>query len=208
MNVMQIYEKYIIPNNLQKHMLRVAGVSQIITTFWTGPTINKSAILSTCLFHDMANIIKFDFSKSSLFKEEDSREDYWKKIQLQFIEKFGTDIHNATLTIAKEICLAPNVVSLIKKLKWENIQRVIESKDFESAITIYCDMRVGPHGILSLQDRLDNLKTRTTFADSAFYKKTAPHLEIMLQKYISIPLDSISDTQLNERFDALLKLEV
>lgn len=208
MNVQQAYDKYTIPPNLQKHMLRVAALSQIITESWRGHVIDKSSIIFTCLFHDMANIIKFDFSKPLLFKEEESRSEYWKKVQLHFVEKYGPNIHEATQTITKEMCSTPNVVSLIQKLEWENIQRVINNYDFESAITIYCDMRVGPHGILPLQDRLNNLKTRTTFTDSAFYEKAATQLEIMLQKYISIPLNSISDAQLNERFAVLLKLKI
>lgn len=56
--------------------------------------------------------------------------------------------------------LTPQVVGLIKKLEWENIMRVIEDEKYESALTIYCDMRMGPYGILPLQERLDNLKSR------------------------------------------------
>ena len=152
--------------------------------------------------------IKFDFSKPSLFKEEADKVEYWKKVQLHFVEKYGPNIHEATQAIAKEVELAPHVVGLIKKLEWENIQRVIDNQDFESAITIYCDMRVGPYGILPLQDRLNNLKVRTTFTDHAFYEKAAPRLETVLQKYVSLPLNGINDIQLTDRFEALLKLEV
>jgi hypothetical protein len=208
MNVQVVYEKYTIPPNLQKHMLRVAALSQVITESWIGPVIDNKSILLTCLFHDMANIIKFNFSKPSLFKEDDAQADYWKKIQVKFVKKYGSNIHVATQVIAKEMGLTPQVVGLIKKLEWENIMRVIEDEEYESALTIYCDMRMGPYGILPLQERLDNLKIRTTFTDSAFYKKAAPRLEAMLQKYISIPLDSIDDIKLNKLFTELQKLEV
>ncbi len=208
MNVQMAYEKYTIPPNLQKHMLRVAALSQIIIEHWKGPSIDDKSILFTCLFHDMANIIKFDFSKPSLFKEEEGKTEYWKKVQLYFVQKYGPNIHKATQIITKELGLAPQVVDLIKKLEWENILHVIEGQDFESAITIYCDMRIGPHGILPLQDRLDNLKTRTNFADSAFYEKAAPQLEKMVQKYVLITLNSIKDIQLIDCFDDLIKLEV
>jgi hypothetical protein len=207
MNVRQAYEKYTIPPNLQKHMLRVAALSQIISDSWKGPEIDNEAILFTCLFHDMANIIKFDFSKPSLFKEENARVNYWKKVQLHFVEKYGPNIHEATNAIAREMNLSPQVLDLIKKLMWEKIEDVIDSCDFESAITIYCDMRMGPYGILPLQKRLDNLKTRTSFTDSAFYEKTAPLLEKMIQKYTSIPLNSIVDLQLDGLFEKLLMLE-
>lgn len=208
MNVKEAYEKYTIPLNLQKHMLRVAALSQIVTENWRSPVIDKTAILFTCLFHDMANIIKFDFSKPSLFKEEDSRVDYWKRVQLHFVEKYSLNIHEATQAIAKEMGLAPQVVSLIKKLEWENILHVIEGQDYESALTIYCDMRMGPHGILPLSERLNNLKTRAKSDHFAFYEKATPSLEKMLQQYVSIPLNSINDAQLNDRFEVLLKLEI
>src|SRR6266542_93670 len=103
MNVKEAYEKYTIPHNLQKHMLRVAALSQVITENWTGPAIDKTTILFTCLFHDMANIMKFDFSKPSLFEEEEPKVEYWKHVKEMFIEKYGSDLHKATQDIGREI---------------------------------------------------------------------------------------------------------
>lgn len=208
MNVQQVYDKYTIPPNLQKHMLRVAALSQIIMESWNSPSIDKGAVVFTCLFHDMANIIKFDFSKPSLFKEEDVRADYWKKIQLHFVEKYGPHVHDATQTIAKEAGLAPHIVDLIAKLEWDNAMKVVETHNFESALTIYCDMRMGPYGILPLKERLDNLKTRAKSNLFAFYEKAGPLLEKMIQQHTQITLNSIQDVQLDKQFKTLLNLKI
>ena len=43
-NIMEIYEKYYIPEQLQLHMLRVAACSKLITDNWEGKEIDKEAI--------------------------------------------------------------------------------------------------------------------------------------------------------------------
>ena len=57
-NIMEIYEKYYIPEQLQLHMLRVAACSKLITDNWEGKEIDKEAIIRVSLLHDMGNIIK------------------------------------------------------------------------------------------------------------------------------------------------------
>lgn len=208
MTVKEVYEKYWIPPNLQKHMLRVAAVAHILAENWKEKNLDKKSITYACLFHDMANIIKFDFTKPSIFKEEEGQKDHWKKIQSEVMEKYGPNIHEATLTIAKEVGCPSQVLDLIAKLEWDNTIQVIERRDFESAITIYSDMRIGPFGILPLQDRLSNLKTRNSTYDFDKLQSATNLLENTLQQHIMIQLNSITDTQINKRFEELLKLEV
>ena len=56
MNVKQAYHKYKVPQNLQKHMLRVAAIAEIITSSWLGNNINKNTIILACLFHDVSTM--------------------------------------------------------------------------------------------------------------------------------------------------------
>lgn len=208
MQVNEIYIQYNIPSNLQKHMLRVAALSQIIAENWINGKLDKISIVSACLFHDMANIIKFNFDKPLLFEEEKHRINYWKKIQRGVLQTYGTNIHKATLKICKEIGLSERVQMLINKLKWSNSLSIIKNQDFESAICIYCDMRIGPFGILSLQERLTNLQKRNTMFDFDFISSSAASLEKFIQRNISVSTDLITDNQLSKRFNGLMKVSI
>ncbi len=59
--VQQIYNDYNILPLLQLHQLRVAGVAKLITESITIP-VDAQAVVLACLFHDMGNIIKADFT--------------------------------------------------------------------------------------------------------------------------------------------------
>jgi hypothetical protein len=206
MTVKEIYDKYNIPPNLQKHMLRVAALSEILVENWIEGELDERSITFACLFHDMANIIKFDLTKASIFKEEEAQKEYWKKVQLEVMETYGPNIHEATRKIARETGCPSQVVDLITKLEWDNAKRVVEDDDFESGITIYSDMRIGPFGILPLQERIENLRTRNTSHDFDAIAKEAHILESTLQTNISIPLKDIPNSALDERFENLLRL--
>lgn len=208
MNVKQVYEKYIIPPNLQKHMLRVAALSQILAENWKTKELDKESIVLACVFHDMANIIKFNFNNPPLFKEEENQIDYWKKIQLEMIQKYGRDVHLATLKICQEIDPSEKVLGIIEKMKWENALDLLKLQNFESAILIYCDMRIGPFGIMPLKDRIDNLSTRNQNFDFNSLKAAAELLETTLRENISININEINDAQLNNKFDELLNLKI
>lgn len=208
MSVKQVYKQYLIPPNLQKHMLRVAALSAILAENWTGKEFDKEALVVACVFHDMANIIKFKFGKPSLFKEEAAQAEYWKKVQQDTIKKYGNNVHLATFQICQEIGLPKNVLDIINKLEWDDTLKILDQQNYEVAIAIYCDMRMGPHGIMPLKDRIDNLATRNKAHDMDFIKKAATLLESTIQKYLAINLNDIVDTQLNSRFNQLLKLKI
>ena len=53
MNIIDIYNKYHLPENLQMHMLRVAACSNLIIDNWNGQTIDKESIIRVSLLHDM-----------------------------------------------------------------------------------------------------------------------------------------------------------
>ena len=59
MNIIEIYKKYHLPENLQMHMLRVAACSNFIIDNWIGQEIDKELILRVSLLHDMGNMSKY-----------------------------------------------------------------------------------------------------------------------------------------------------
>ncbi|MFA5135994.1 MAG: HD domain-containing protein [Patescibacteria group bacterium] len=208
MDVKEAYNKYLIPPNLQKHMLRVAALSQICVENCDYPNIDMQSITTACLFHDMANIIKFDFDKPSLFKDEEKNTEYWKSVQKKFIQTYGTHIHTATLKIGKELGLSRKTLTLITNLEWRNTDTLLKKNFIESLICIYCDMRIGPFGILPLSQRLANLQTRNPTHDFELIHKSAYLLEKTLQKHIVINLDSITDSHINKRFGKLMTAQL
>ncbi|KKP28571.1 MAG: hypothetical protein UR15_C0025G0020 [Parcubacteria group bacterium GW2011_GWA2_31_28] len=189
-------------------MLRVAALSQILSENWKDVNLDRKSITLTCIFHDMANIIKFDFNRPSLFKEEENQTDYWEKVQQEIIQKYGSNIHQATLKICKEIGLPKKVLKLISNLEWDNALKVLENNDMESALTIYCDMRIGPYGIKSLNERIDDLQSRNKNHDMNFIRKAATVLEEKIQKSVSIDVNSIKDSSLNSQWTSLLVMKI
>ena len=89
MNIITIYKKYHLPENLQMHMLRVAACSNLIVDNWTGQEIDKESIIRVSLLHDMGNMVKIpeDFSKDEEFI----------KVRKKYFEKYGTNDHEINL---------------------------------------------------------------------------------------------------------------
>lgn len=114
MNIIEIYKKYYLPENLQMHMLRVAACSKLILENWNGPELNKEAVIRVCLLHDMGNIVKIpeDFSKDKNFIET----------RKKYFEKYGTNDHEINLEIGKKEGLTEEEIIILdgkrsKKMK-------------------------------------------------------------------------------------------
>ena len=56
MNILNIYKKYHIQENLQMHMLRVAACGNFILDHWIGPSLDKNSLLRILLLHDMGTL--------------------------------------------------------------------------------------------------------------------------------------------------------
>lgn len=144
---------------LQLHMLRVAGVAFNICNFFNKP-INKDLIISASLLHDMGNIVKakFDIFPDEFYKPR-GRE-YWKRLQKEFIEKYGNDDHTATEKILRESGISLKIVTLLSDMKFKLAEKVSLSKDFNLKIVSYADQRVSPYGVVSMKKRFDEAKKR------------------------------------------------
>ena len=69
-------------------------------------------------------------------------------------------------------------------------------------------MRIGPKGILALQDRLRELKNRVGADDYDANVIYGNAVEKLLQKNVTVSLGSITDKQLNSHRKNLLKIEI
>ncbi len=152
MNIIQIYKKYYLPENLQMHMLRVAACSNLIIDNWNGPEIDKEAIIRVCLLHDMGNIVKIpeDFSDDKKFIETRRR----------YFEKHGTNDHEINLEIGKIEGLSDKELKILDGKRSRKNEETLNSNSYERKICAYCDQRVAPNGVVGIKERLEDAKVR------------------------------------------------
>lgn len=157
-NIGEIYEHYKIMPNLAEHQRRVAAVAeQICRSF--DEKLHVAEVISACLLHDMGNILKFDLISFPQFLEPQGLA-YWQEIKNDFEKKYGVDEHNATLRIAKEIGVFERTFEYIDAIGFSKAGENARQNDFGKKICAYADMRVGPFGILTLEERFADGKKR------------------------------------------------
>ena len=152
MNIIEIYEKHGIPENLQMHMLRVAACSNLIIDNWKGKELKKEAIIRVSLLHDMGNILKIpeDFSDNPKFVET----------RKKYFEKYGTNEHEANLEIANLEGLSEFEIEILDGKRSRKNEETLKSNSYEIKICAYCDQRVAPDGVVGIRERLEDAKIR------------------------------------------------
>lgn len=145
--------------NLQEHMLRVSAVASLICGNFTEP-LPREEIISTCLFHDMGNVIKFDFTAFPKQFYEPEGPEYWQKVKEDYIKKYGSNEHVATEIISQEAGLPPASLAFLQDIGFSNATKNLLGGSFGSMICIYADMRVGPYGVISMEERIEEGHTR------------------------------------------------
>jgi hypothetical protein len=156
--ISDVYREYKIMPFLQMHMLRVAAVAKIVCDSFDGE-IEKEAIITACLLHDMCNIIKADLN---IFQEATEPEGikYWQRTKEEFIEKYGGNEHEATLYIARELGVSKMVIELIDQIRFSLLCRHAEGNDWNIKIVHYSDGRVAPKGISTYEERMQEGEQR------------------------------------------------
>lgn len=157
-NILEIYEHYKIMPNLALHQLRVASVIYLICKNST-LEIDENIAIQSGLLHDMGNIVKFDLNYFPEFSEPLGIE-YWQKVQNEYFEKYGRDEHEATQKILKELGVNQRVIDIDARMLFGNLCIDRDSDDFELKLLHYADMRVGPFGIMSYEDRMEDARKR------------------------------------------------
>lgn len=158
MLIQEVYETYHISDDLQLHMLRVtAWIYMICESYSTKGEIplNGRDLIIAWLLHDIANIIKTDFTIYPDFFKEKWIE-YWKNIKKNMISKYGENEEEATMIISKEL----GVSSLTREYIQINNLKTWIYPTLESKILTYMDMRVSPTSIVSYTKRMNERKNR------------------------------------------------
>ena len=216
MNILDIYTKYKIPPQLQVHQLRVAAVAKTICDHLQLKPDDTQTIISTCLVHDMGNIIKFNLDKFPEFLEPEGRA-YWQKVKDDFIQKYGSSEHQASLTIAKEIGLNNQVLTIINAFGFPQAVENSRSTDTNLKICVYSDFRVTPHSVASLQERLvesyerNKNNPKMIQSDPEKFKqasKAMQHIEDEIFNICKIKSEDVNDQSISSTMEGLKKWEV
>lgn len=219
--ITDIYQEYKIMPNLVEHHLRVAGVAMQICDS-LDIDVDREMLITACLVHDMGNIIKF---KLGYFPESIETEglEYWQQVQNDYIEKYGKDEHYATLEIVKELGLGVEVYELVACIGFLTAKETVDSQDFNKKICSYADMRTGPNGIISLEDRLLDAKNRYEQAETSssiinrgsdypvgttdnlrdVFETSMRSIEKQIFEHCSIRPDEINDESVNGEMEKL-----
>ncbi len=144
--------------SLQLHQLRVAAVAKMLCDNFTRD-IDASSVVLACLFHDMGNIIKSDLRLFPEFTEPEGVA-HWQFVKNDFLKKYEGDAHVANVAIARELHLPDTVIRLIDDVGFSKLPVIQESPSYELKLVEYGDMRTGPHGVISMEARIAEGKTR------------------------------------------------
>lgn len=199
----EIYKEYKIMPTLQLHQLRVAAVAKIITDNFVGD-LDREGVVKACLVHDMGNIIKFDLAYFPEFVEPEGLE-YWQAVKDEYISKYGPDEHKATIDISKEINIPENVMDCLNNIGFSKSTKNAESDSFENKIAAYSDMRVSPHGVISMEERIEDGNKRYkgkvghSIGSDSFesLSNSLRMMEIQIFEKVSIKPEEITEEKVN-----------
>ena len=209
MNILQIYNKYHLPENLQIHMLRVAACSNLIIDNWNGPEIDKQEIIRICLLHDMGNMVKIpeDFSKDEEFI----------KIRKKYFDKYGTKDHEINLDIGKQEGLSEKELTILDGKRSRKNEETLKSNSYERKICAYCDQRVAPNGVVSIKERLEDAKVRYKNKPSSVWsnEEKANYLiecslgiEKQIMEHCRLKPEDINDVSIKEYIEKLKEYNI
>lgn len=209
MNILEIYERYGIPENLQMHMLRVAACSNLIIDNWEGNDLAREAIIRVSLLHDMGNILKIseDFSDNPKFIEN----------RKKYFEKYGTNEHEANLEIGKLEGLSEYEIEILDGKRSRKNEETLISDSYEIKICAYCDQRVAPDGVIGIKERLEDAKVRyknrplSVWSDEKRANRMiecALEIENQIMKFCNIKAEEINDSSIKKYIEELKKYNI
>lgn len=209
MNIIEIYNKYYLPESLQMHMLRVAACANLILDNWNGPDVNSKEIIRVSLLHDMGNIVKIpeDFTDNQNFLE----------IRKKFFEIYGGNDHELNLKIGKNEGLSENEIKILDGKRSRKNEQTLNSDCYEIKICAYCDQRVAPDGVWGLKERLEDVKIRyknkplSAWSDEKKAEKLmecALAIEKQVMDCCKLKKEDINDNSIKEYIENLKKYEI
>lgn len=216
MTAQEIYVNFGLPKHLQRHMLQVAALGQYLSQNCTEEILEYHVVWAL-LLHDLGNVLKFDFSAGvDLFDPEERDLETWQKYQAEIAKKYGDDVHETTIKMAKEAGAAPRTLELIQGMGRTGLKDAVETADWEQRICCYSDFRVSPSGYTTLEDRFDDIIMRYTARPVRPVKierisrdrNSAIQLEQQLRSRLLIELDKLPEAELVHQAEVLKDFKI
>lgn len=209
--IADIYEDCRIPPWLAEHMYRVAAVSALLFDALKekNPSLEgRHDLILANLLHDAGNIIKFDLDR---FPAPDGRTDYWKAVQKDMREKYGSDEISATAAIAEELGVRSAIAPILKNTSDQDALVLEASGTALQKIACYADQRVSPKGIVPLKERLADMRARYDHADDEHTRAldaATERIEQALFEGLSLRSEDITDVSVAPVMEGLKSFEI
>lgn len=193
MTISQLYTKFTLPPNLQRHMFEVAKVGEWVADHWAGDAIDTALIVKICLLHDVGNLVKF---KRPFLGELEPEAAKWERLQTAMIEKYGDDAFLATAQMLTEAGVDSLFTQAVKDLQftWSEGKSAV---DWEVRIADFADCCVVPKGIVGYEARLVDLKNRYSHRDPAVWAKLDKNTQLIVE-HVDTSLDQITELKVSE----------
>lgn len=209
MNIIEIYKKYHLPENLQMHMLRVAAWGNLIIDNWNGQEIDKESIIRVSLLHDMGNIVKIS--------ENLSTDEEFIRIRKKYFNKYGTNDHEINLEIGKQEGLTEKEIIILDGKRSRKNEETLKSDSYERKICAYCDQRVAPNGVVGIKERLEDAKIRykskplSVWANEEkanYLIECSLGIEKQIMEHCNLKPEDINDNSIKTYIEQLRKYEI
>lgn len=200
MLVSDLYKKYDIMPQLAEHQLRVGAVGAIVAENWKGE-VDLELATKLCLLHDMGNIVKFS----------ELTDPYWRRVQQEYRDRYGKDAHVATKGILAEAGLGHlnRYIDEESELYFaEAGGEELEVASPEAVILLYADFRVKPEGVVSYQERVEDLRERYGGGKSPTWYGWTQAFEKWLNNQVELDPAEIDEAAAKKRWDRLLEVEI
>lgn len=183
--VILIYEQLKIPPHLQRHMLRVAAVSEWIGERWAGPELNRELLRRVLLLHDLGNIVKGSYiDHPELLEEEAEHAEEWSRVQTEYVACYGSDDHIVSRALAASVGLKQAELDFMDAKVFVRNDETVKSSDYNLKIAAYSDQRVAPLGVLPLEERLRDAQRR--YRDKPGSSMNNPRTEVLISSAFEI----------------------
>ncbi len=192
-------------------MMLVAGVCELISDKCVAQ-IKKEDIVAAAFIHDLGNFVKMNFdgkTEKELFDKEDyDKIEFFKKMKEEFIKKYSPNDGVTNILIAKEIHAPKEVIYLLENKEIHRLPAEQWKNDFGLIIFFYADLRVSPHGVVSLNERLKEFQKRNKFDStpeqiqrSKEFTEFATRVEEYLFSYVKIKPQAITQEAIKKYYD-------
>ncbi|MCX6753509.1 MAG: HD domain-containing protein [Candidatus Nomurabacteria bacterium] len=207
-NIVEIYKDYRTMPNLVMHQMRVAAVAmQIIKSL--DMEVDKESVVKACLLHDMGNIIKFQLDFFPEWNKPDILA-YWQGVKEEYILKYGSNEHKASLLIADELGASVKTKDLVYSVDSASVEMIANEDDFDRKLCLYADGRVSPSGVVSINERsleakkrYENHRNKFDEERRIFHNTNLNLIEKQIFSHTSIRPEDINDESIKDYLEKL-----